>query len=85
MAFDFYSVNSSFSINYLFPGIGERAGRLRAVREQMTRQSANTRIHFEMASFTDPELMQDLFTYVVPYADSLGMNEQVYLFAFILT
>lgn len=38
-----------------------------------------TRIHFEMASFTDTELLNDLIEYVVPYADSLGMNEQVRL------
>ena len=35
-----------------------------------------TRIHFEMASFTDEDLLRDLAKYVIPYSDSLGMNEQ---------
>ena len=35
-----------------------------------------TRIHFEMASFVDHSLLQELTKLVVPYADSLGMNEQ---------
>ena len=35
-----------------------------------------TRIHFEMASFVDDTLFQELTEHVVPNADSLGMNEQ---------
>ena len=35
-----------------------------------------TRIHFEMASFIDKSLLEELTTLVVPHADSLGMNEQ---------
>ena len=35
-----------------------------------------TRVHFEMASFVDPTLLQELSEHVIPYADSLGMNEQ---------
>ena len=35
-----------------------------------------TRIHFEMASFVDKSLLEELTTLVVPHADSLGMNEQ---------
>ena len=35
-----------------------------------------TRIHFEMASFVDDSLFQELTEHVVPNADSLGMNEQ---------
>jgi len=34
-------------------------------------------IHFEMASFSQSSLIQDLIDDVIPYADSLGMNEQV--------
>lgn len=51
-----------------------------AVRDQMSSLPFATRIHFEMASFTDTELLNDLMDYVVPYADSLGMNEQVRLY-----
>lgn len=35
-----------------------------------------TRIHFEMASFVDETLFKELTQTVIPYADSLGMNEQ---------
>jgi ADP-dependent glucokinase len=43
----------------------------------MVAQSPNTRVHFEMASFAEAELLHRLTQYVTPYADSLGMNEQV--------
>jgi ADP-dependent glucokinase len=43
----------------------------------MVAQSPNTRIHFEMASFAETELLHQLTQYITPYADSLGMNEQV--------
>ena len=40
------------------------------------RSQDTTRIHFEMASFVDKSLLEELTTLVVPHADSLGMNEQ---------
>ncbi|XP_063596795.1 ADP-dependent glucokinase-like [Penaeus indicus] len=55
---------------------GRRQERLMAVRDQMSSLPFTTRIHFEMASFTDTDLLNDLMDYVVPYSDSLGMNEQ---------
>ena len=42
----------------------------------MQQTSMNTRIHFEMASYTDAELLEDLTKHIIPYTDSLGMNEQ---------
>lgn len=36
----------------------------------------STKIHFEMASFTEERLLSELMEFVIPYADSLGMNEQ---------
>jgi hypothetical protein len=30
-----------------------------------------------MASFAEAELLNQLTQYIIPYADSLGMNEQV--------
>ena len=60
---------------------GEREERLQKVMEQMISQPPETRIHFEMASFTDTKLLENLFEYVIPFADSIGMNEQViYIF-----
>ena len=56
---------------------GERLQRLLAVQNQMKAQDeAETRIHFEMASFVDESLLGELTEHVIPYADSLGMNEQ---------
>ena len=55
---------------------GERRRRLIKVKNQMTARSQNTRIHFEMASFVDETLLKDLTELVIPFADSLGMNEQ---------
>jgi ADP-dependent glucokinase len=43
----------------------------------MVAQSPSTRVHFEMASFVEAELLHQLTQYITPYADSLGMNEQV--------
>ena len=56
---------------------GERISRVRKIQRQMKDQSEeSTRIHFEMASFIDKSLLEELTTLVVPHADSLGMNEQ---------
>ena len=43
----------------------------------MAVQSPSTRVHFEMASYAEAELLYQLTQYIIPYADSLGMNEQV--------
>jgi ADP-dependent glucokinase len=37
----------------------------------------DTKVHFEMASFAELDLLKQLTKYVVPYSDSMGMNEQV--------
>lgn len=42
----------------------------------MKKQPDNVRIHFEMASYSDERLLRGLVEDVIPYADSLGMNEQ---------
>lgn len=55
---------------------GVREERLLKIQNQMAVQSPNTRVHFEMASFAEAELLHQLTQYVIPYADSLGMNEQ---------
>ncbi|PSN36343.1 ADP-dependent glucokinase [Blattella germanica] len=61
--------------NYPFPE-GVREKKLASIQEQMKAQASKTRIHFEMASFAEIEMLQLLTDYVIPYADSLGMNEQ---------
>ncbi|KAJ9578303.1 hypothetical protein L9F63_005469, partial [Diploptera punctata] len=61
--------------NYPFAE-GIREQRLKRIQEQMKVQSFKTRIHFEMASFAEAQMLQHLIDYIIPYADSLGMNEQ---------
>ncbi|XP_011188211.2 ADP-dependent glucokinase [Zeugodacus cucurbitae] len=55
---------------------GVREARLHKVQEQITSQTSATLQHFEMASYVEIELLQLLRQYVLPYVDSLGMNEQ---------
>lgn len=38
--------------------------------------SKKTLTHFELASFVDEDLLSDLLQRVLPYSDSIGMNEQ---------
>ncbi|CAK1542946.1 unnamed protein product [Leptosia nina] len=53
-----------------------RAERLDLVKEQILSQPLDTLSHFEMASYVDLELLTHLTTKVLPYVDSVGMNEQ---------
>lgn len=57
-----------------FPG--ERKNLLLNVKKQMLERLSSTKIHFEMASFAEDKLLFELCDLVVPFADSLGMNEQ---------
>ncbi|XP_012258006.2 ADP-dependent glucokinase [Athalia rosae] len=61
--------------NYPFPE-GMRFSRLMKVKQQMINQPRSTKIHFEMASFAEENLLLELSELVIPFADSLGMNEQ---------
>ncbi|XP_052861204.1 ADP-dependent glucokinase [Anopheles cruzii] len=61
--------------NYVYPE-GVRETRLGKVRQQLQAQSPHTRIHFEMASFVELKLLQLLMRNVLPFSDSIGMNEQ---------
>ena len=60
--------------NYPYADPAVRLERLMGVKSQMT-QHANL-IHFEMASFVEIELLDLLLKNIIPYSDSLGMNEQ---------
>ncbi|XP_063774069.1 ADP-dependent glucokinase-like isoform X2 [Pseudophryne corroboree] len=55
---------------------GQREARLMVLQEMMLSMDNKIGSHFEMASFVEQSLMKDLLEYVIPYADSLGMNEQ---------
>lgn len=62
--------------NFPFKSNEIRRERLQAVQRQMTSAKATTLIHFEFASFVEIELFNELLVNVLPYTDSLGMNEQ---------
>lgn len=53
-----------------------RTKKLQELAEMLRSLPRTTKIHFEMASITEARLMRELSEYVLPYADSLGMNEQ---------
>lgn len=55
---------------------GQRLRLLQKVKKQMSSQSKSTRVHFEMASIAKESLLKDLCDLVIPFSDSLGMNEQ---------
>ncbi|XP_065082195.1 ADP-dependent glucokinase [Ochlerotatus camptorhynchus] len=61
--------------NYFYEK-GVRETRIEKVRNQMISQFPSTLIHFEMASFVELDLLQLLLRDVIPYSDSIGMNEQ---------
>ncbi|XP_034043627.1 ADP-dependent glucokinase-like [Thalassophryne amazonica] len=54
---------------------GEREALLSQLAALLS-SSTQIGIHFEMASFVDEGIVEDLLHYVIPQADSLGMNEQ---------
>ncbi|KAG7207703.1 hypothetical protein KM043_009321 [Ampulex compressa] len=61
--------------NYPFPN-GIRKNLLTKVNRQMISRPKTTKIHFEMASFAEDKLLFELCDSVIPFTDSLGMNEQ---------
>ena len=56
--------------------LGVRSARLNVLEKFMKELPVNTLSHFEMASFTEESLLKELVDKVLPYCDSLGMNEQ---------
>ncbi|KAM7014672.1 ADP-dependent glucokinase [Tautogolabrus adspersus] len=56
--------------------MGERDTLLSRLSDLLSTSSPKLGVHFEMASFVEESIMEDLLHYVIPRADSLGMNEQ---------
>ena len=54
----------------------ERLGQLHSLNLQVRNQPTFTKIHFEMASFIEESLVEDLNEVIIPFVVSLGMNEQ---------
>lgn len=65
-----------FYLNIACLILGERMQRLLKLKNLLASTPKKTSIHFEMASFTDEELLKEIKDNVVLYSDSLGMNEQ---------
>ncbi|KAH3852028.1 hypothetical protein DPMN_094521 [Dreissena polymorpha] len=55
---------------------GIRQERLKKLQDLLIKTDRSTKIHFELASFSDETLMKEIVDHVVYYSDSLGMNEQ---------
>ena len=55
---------------------GERQTYFTKIQELMSKAKIETKTHFELASFVDEEIMTSIKDYVLPYSDSIGMNEQ---------
>lgn len=55
---------------------GVRQERLGKLKNFLSGVDRSTKIHFELASFSDETLMKEIVDSVVMYSDSLGMNEQ---------
>jgi ADP-dependent glucokinase len=62
--------------NFPFPKPSTRSDRIRKVMQQIHSVKKSTLIHFEMASYVQLELMEDLQRHILPYVDSIGCNEQ---------
>ena len=53
-----------------------RTNRLQQLEQLLRSLPDSTKIHFEMASFSEQKLLEEILQYVIPYVDSIGMNEQ---------
>ncbi|XP_071963749.1 ADP-dependent glucokinase-like [Antedon mediterranea] len=61
--------------NYPFKE-GVRKERLLLLQKMLADSPMSVRNHFEMASFTDENLISDVLDHVLPFVDSIGTNEQ---------
>jgi len=71
-------IKASINVTHLCTifDVGQRRQRLDKLASILSDVALNTHIHFEMASFTEVECLQDIVDTVVRYSDSIGMNEQ---------
>ncbi|CAG0881082.1 unnamed protein product [Cyprideis torosa] len=64
------------SLDAFSESIREMESHIRKLSAQLQALPKTTLVHFEMASLSDVELLQLLVQWILPYTDSLGMNEQ---------
>ena len=55
---------------------GQRVERILGIKSLLRTIEPSTLIHFEMASFVDESLLNELTEHIIPQVDSVGMNEQ---------
>ncbi|XP_002732054.1 ADP-dependent glucokinase-like [Saccoglossus kowalevskii] len=58
-----------------FPS-AQRKERIASLKKMLQNVPKTTKIHFELASFSEEEMVGHLVESVIPYSDSIGMNEQ---------
>lgn len=54
----------------------ELNARLKEIDDFLSELPSKTLVHFEMASFVNPKFLKRLTDVILPYSDSIGMNEQ---------
>lgn len=55
---------------------GQRRERLERLGGVLSELEQDTRVHFEMAHFSEKECLEDILQTIAPHCDSFGMNEQ---------
>ena len=65
----------STSEGYEYPE-GKRDEHFSEIKELLSNVDEKTRVHFELASFVDDEILLNIKESVIPFSDSIGMNEQ---------
>lgn len=53
-----------------------RTRKIKEISKLLASLPLSTKVHFEMASFTEERLLSEIIEHILPYVDSLGMNEQ---------
>ena len=56
--------------------LGERHVYFEKMKSLMAEAPLETKIHFELASFVDDSTLSEIKKNIIPYTDSIGMNEQ---------
>ncbi|CAL1528501.1 unnamed protein product [Lymnaea stagnalis] len=62
--------------NFPYENLEIRRSRLAKLKDFLKNLPKSTRVHFEMASFTDMTLLSEIVENVIYYSDSIGANEQ---------
>jgi ADP-dependent glucokinase len=62
--------------NFPSPDKASRIDKLSSFLQDFHMNHPDSKVHFEMASFTEPALVSQVIKDILPNADSVGMNEQ---------